>query len=283
MRPFGYPVIILNTLDPLGSGPTWLFDIDTLTKSINYKPIVAENQSNGCTGFTGAGCKPSGKEEKKDAEGQGKKDSEVLSTEEPRINQENDENVNNTNKINVTVYSDDDEDVSVEADITNLDTHIPVSPILTTRIHKDHLVKQTIKDLHSTPQTRRMTKNVTNYEPKKATGTKWIYKNKKDERGIMIRNKARLVAQGYTQKERIDYDEGFAPVSMIEPIRVFLAYALFKDFIVYQMDVKSAFLYGRIEEKVYVYQPLGFEDLKFPNKVYKVEKALYGLHQAPRA
>ncbi|GJW52839.1 putative ribonuclease H-like domain-containing protein [Tanacetum coccineum] len=109
------------------------------------------------------------------------------------------------------------------------------------------------------------------------------FKNKKDERGIVIRNKARLVAQGYTQEEGIDYDEVFAPVARIKAIRLFLAYASFKDFVVYQMDVKSAFLYGKIEEEVYVYQPPGFEDPEFPDRVYKVEKALYGLHQAPRA
>ncbi|GJT45152.1 putative ribonuclease H-like domain-containing protein [Tanacetum coccineum] len=118
---------------------------------------------------------------------------------------------------------------------------------------------------------------------KRAIGTKWVFRNKKDERGIVIRNKARLVAQGYTQEEGIDYDEVFAPVARIEAIRLFLAYASFKDFVVYQMDVKSAFLYGKIEEEVYVCQPPGFEDPDFPDRVYKVEKALYGLHQAPRA
>ncbi|GJU68802.1 putative ribonuclease H-like domain-containing protein [Tanacetum coccineum] len=118
---------------------------------------------------------------------------------------------------------------------------------------------------------------------KRAIGTKWVYKNKKDERGIVIRNKARLVAQGYTQEEGIDYDEVFALVARIEAIRLFLAYASFMNFVVYQMDVKSAFLYGKIEEEVYVCQPPGFEDLEFPDRVYKVEKALYGLHQAPRA
>ncbi|GKD68885.1 putative ribonuclease H-like domain-containing protein [Tanacetum coccineum] len=107
--------------------------------------------------------------------------------------------------------------------------------------------------------------------------------SKKDERGIVIKNKARLVAQGYTQEEGIDYDEVFALVARIEAIRLFLAYASFKDFMVYQMDVKSAFLYGKIEEEVYVCQPPGFEDPDFPDRVYKVEKALYGLHQAPRA
>ncbi|GKF94227.1 putative ribonuclease H-like domain-containing protein [Tanacetum coccineum] len=92
-----------------------------------------------------------------------------------------------------------------------------------------------------------------------------------------------MVAQGYTQEERIDYDEVFAPVARIEAVRLFLAYASFKDFVVYQIDVKSTFLYGKIEEEVYVCQPSGFEDSDFPDRVYKVEKALYGLYQAPRA
>ncbi|GJQ90596.1 putative ribonuclease H-like domain-containing protein [Tanacetum coccineum] len=219
------------------------------------------------------------------------------------------------------VYSDDDEEVGAEADMNNLATTVPVSPIPTTRVHKDHPLEQIIRDIHSAPQTRRMTKNVTEHvEPKKviqaltdpswieamqdellqfklqkvwtlvdlpygkrAIGTKWVYRNKKDDRGIVVRNKARLVAQGYTQEEGIDYDEVFAPVARIEAIRLFLAYASFMNFIVYQMDVKSVFLYGTIEEEVYVCQPPGFEDPEFPNKVYKVEKALYGLHQAPRA
>nr|GEX60212.1 putative ribonuclease H-like domain-containing protein [Tanacetum cinerariifolium] len=114
-------------------------------------------------------------------------------------------------------------------------------------------------------------------------GTKWVLKNKKDERGIVIRNKARLVAQGHTQEEGIDYDEVFAPVARIEAIRLFLAYASFMGFTVYQMDVKSAFLYGTIDEELYVMQPPGFQDPEFPAKVYKVKKAMYGLHQAPRA
>ncbi|GJX54407.1 copia protein [Tanacetum coccineum] len=118
---------------------------------------------------------------------------------------------------------------------------------------------------------------------KRAITTKWVFSNKKDERGIVIKNKERLVSQGYIQEEGINYDEVFSPVARIEAIRLFLAYASFKDFVVYQMDVKSAFLYGKIEEEVYVCQPPGFEDPYFPDKVYKVEKALYGLHQAPRA
>ncbi|GJY98008.1 putative ribonuclease H-like domain-containing protein, partial [Tanacetum coccineum] len=376
-----------DTPNIAGSGPNWLFDIDALTKSINYEPIVAGNQSNGNAGTKAcddagkasaktlpgndyillplfssslknspdAGFKPSGEEEKnvKDPE---KEDREVPNTKEPRVNQEKDENdVNNTNNINTVssiikaasiednavdedivygcehdpnipnleeiIYSDDDEGIGAKVDMTNLDTHILASPIPTTRIHKDHPVKQIIGNLHSAPQTRRMTKNVTehgmlssvqqrinhkdfqNYlfacflsqaEPKKVIQAlqdpSWIeamqeelLQNKKDERGIVIRNKARLVTQGYPQEEGIDYNEVFAPVAKIEAIRLFLAYALFKDFVVYQMDVKSAFLDGKIEEEVYVCQPLGFEDPEFPDKVYKVEKALYGLHQAPRA
>ncbi|GJT98818.1 putative ribonuclease H-like domain-containing protein [Tanacetum coccineum] len=117
----------------------------------------------------------------------------------------------------------------------------------------------------------------------KEIGTKWVYRNKKDKRGIVVRNKARLIAQGYRQEEGINYDKVFAPVARIEAIRIFLAFAYYMGFIVYQMDVKSAFLYGTIDEEVYVSQPSGFVDPKFPKKVYKVVKALYGLHQAPRA
>ncbi|GKF39650.1 putative ribonuclease H-like domain-containing protein, partial [Tanacetum coccineum] len=116
-----------------------------------------------------------------------------------------------------------------------------------------------------------------------AIGIKWILKNKRDARGIVVRNKARLVAQGHRQEEGIDYDEVFAPVARIEAIRLFLAFASYMGFMVYQMDVKSAFLYGEIDEEVYVTQPKGFEDPHFPKHVYKVVKALYGLHQAPRA
>ncbi|GKA49713.1 putative ribonuclease H-like domain-containing protein [Tanacetum coccineum] len=196
----------------------------------------------------------------------------------------------------------DDEDFVAGGDMNNN----ACSPITTTRVHKDHPVKQIIRDLHSAPQTRRMTKNyeehglvsliqkqrrinykdfqnclfacfLSQVKPKK------VYKNKKDERGTVVRNKARMVAQGHTQEDIIDYDEVFAPVARIEAIRLFLAYASFMNFVVYQMDVKSAFLYGKIEEEVYVFHPPGFEDQEFPDKVYKVEKALYGLHQAPRA
>ncbi|GJV08286.1 putative ribonuclease H-like domain-containing protein [Tanacetum coccineum] len=172
-----------------------------------------------------------------------------------------------------------------------METTMNVSLIPTTRIDKDHPKDQIIGDLTSAIQTRRMTKifdehamtlvNLPN--DKRALRTKWVFRNKKDERGPAIRNKARLVVQGYTQEEGIDYVEVFAPVARIEAIRLFLAYASFMEFVVYQMDVKSAFLYCTIEEEVYVCQPPSFEDPHFLDKVYKVEKALYGLHQAPRA
>nr|GEY22896.1 hypothetical protein [Tanacetum cinerariifolium] len=216
-------------------------------------------------------------------------------------------------------YFDDEANVGAEADVNNLESSIPFSLIPTTIIHKDHPISQIISDLSSTTQTRSMARAVKDQgglskmfdkdfhtcmfacflsqkEPKRkvwilvdlpyekrAIGTKWVYRNKKDERGIVIRNKARLIAQGHTREERIDYKEVFAPVARIEAIRLFLAYASFMGFLVYQMDVKSVFLYGTIEEEVYVCQPLGFKDPDHPDKVYKVVKALYGLHQAPRA
>ena len=122
-------------------------------------------------------------------------------------------------------------------------------------------------------------------QPKSQTiiGTKWVFRNKMDENGIVSRNKARLVAQGYNQQEGIDYDETFAPVARLESIRILLAYACAHNFKLFQMDVKSAFLNGVINEEVYVAQPPGFIDFEKPNYVYKLKKALYGLKQAPKA
>nr|GFB09459.1 retrovirus-related Pol polyprotein from transposon TNT 1-94 [Tanacetum cinerariifolium] len=102
---------------------------------------------------------------------------------------------------------------------------------------------------------------------KRAIGTKWVYRNKRVQRGIIVRNKARLVAQGHRQEKGIGYNEVFAPVARIEAIMLFLAYASFMDFTMYQMDVKSAFLYGTIEEEVFVSQPP-----EFPDRVYKVKE-----------
>ncbi|GKA82234.1 retrovirus-related pol polyprotein from transposon TNT 1-94 [Tanacetum coccineum] len=120
-------------------------------------------------------------------------------------------------------------------------------------------------------------------EGKTIIKTKWIFKNKKDESSLVIRNKARLVAIGYCQQEGIDYDETFAPVTRIEAIRLFLAYAAHKDFTVFQMDVKTSFLNGILKEEVYVGQPPGFVSKQYPDHVYALDKALYGLKQAPRA
>nr|GEX51983.1 hypothetical protein [Tanacetum cinerariifolium] len=278
----------------------------------------------------------------------GKKDDEDPRKENECKDQEKKDNVNNTNNVNtvsstvnasgrnednelpfdpymptledVSIFNflNNDVDDDIVADMNNMDTTIQVSPIITTRIHKDHPLDQVIGDLHSAIQTINMTKNLEKHGfvihalkdsswieaipeellkfklqelwtlvdlpyRKRAICRIWVFQNKKDERGIVIRNKARLVAQGHTQEEGIDYDEVFAPVARTEAIRLFLAYASFKDLVVYQMDVKSAFLYGKIEEEVYVCQPSGFEDPDFPDRVYKVEKALYILHQAPKA
>jgi hypothetical protein len=117
-------------------------------------------------------------------------------------------------------------------------------------------------------------------------GTKWIFKSKTDEHGTVVRNKARLVAQGYTQIEGVDFDETFAPVARLESIRILLSIACHLDFKLYQMDVKSAFLNGVLQEEVYVEQPKGFQDPHHPHHphhVYKLKKALYGLKQEPRA
>ncbi|GJY57863.1 retrovirus-related pol polyprotein from transposon TNT 1-94 [Tanacetum coccineum] len=321
-----------STPNVVGSGPDWLFDIDALTRTMNYKPIVAGTQSNGIAGTKASDnagqarketkpvknyillplwpADPPFSQDPKSSQDDGSKpssDDEKKVDEDPRkdsesIDQEKDDNVNSTNNvnaastnkvnavgaktsikllvdpnmpaledINIFDFSRSDEDDDVEANINNLDTTIQVSPILTTRIHKDDPLDQVIGDLQSATQTRNMLKILKEHG------------NKKDERGIVIRNKARLVAQGYIQEEEINYDEVFAPVARIEAIRLFLAYALFKDFVVYQMDVKSVFLYEKIEKEVYVCQPLGFEDPDFPDRVYKVKKALYRLHQAPRA
>ncbi|GKC93975.1 putative ribonuclease H-like domain-containing protein, partial [Tanacetum coccineum] len=205
---------------------------------------------------------------------------------------------------------DDDEDVGAVADFNNMDNTIAVSPIPTLRIHKDHPKGQILGDPTSTVQTRgkiqkaslaqqaltisqalqdeswveAMQEELLQFKlqkvwvlvdlpyGKKVIGTKWVFKNKRDERSIVVKNKARLVAQGFRQEEGIDYDEVFAPVARIEAIRLFLAFASYMGFTVYQMDVKSAFLYGTIEEEVvYVHQHPGFVDPAHPNKVFPDE------------
>nr|GEX28679.1 hypothetical protein [Tanacetum cinerariifolium] len=189
--------------------------------------------------------------------------------------------------------------VGAEADINNMESIISVSPIPTTRINKDHLTSQIIGDLSLTTQTMSMARGVRDQggisqmfnedfhtcmfacflsqeEPKRrAIGTKWVYRNKKDERGIVIRNKARLVAQGHTQEEGIDYEEVFAPVARIEAIRLFLAYACTK------WMSKVHFSMALLKKK---YTYVNHQGLRILNILTKYTKwALYGLHQAPRA
>nr|GEV19491.1 copia protein [Tanacetum cinerariifolium] len=352
-----------NKPNVAGSGPAWLFDIDSLSYTTNYHPVIAENQSAGEEGTQTYVLFPvlsdgstNSQNNNKDAHADGKEhDDDIQKSVSPDIHSsssgaqtrkqgdktENKDkgkspvvtitgfrdlnaefkeyNNNSSNGVNagsssastagqnsidntndfsaagplnaampiLEDLSHDEDDVGPEADINNLESIISVSPIPTTRIHKGYPTSQIIGDLFSTTQTRSMAKAVRDQVDlpyrKRAIGTKWVYINKKDERGIVIRNKARLVAQGHTQEEDIDYEEVFAPVARIEAIRLFLAYASFIGFLVYQMDVKSVFLYGTIEEEVYVCQPPGFEDPENPDKVYKVVKALYGLYQAPRA
>nr|GEV18651.1 putative ribonuclease H-like domain-containing protein [Tanacetum cinerariifolium] len=164
-----------------------------------------------------------------------------------------------------------------EVDLGNIHNSYGVPTTSHTRIHKDHPIKNMIGEVQSIVQTRRMTKPTSEkgflsvvYEEKThAIGTKWDFRNKKDERGIVIRNKPRLVAQGHRQEEGIDYDEVFALVARIKAIRLFLSYASFMGFLVYQINVKSAFLHGTIEEEVYVTQPPGFKDPDHPDKIYK--------------
>ncbi|GJZ16550.1 putative ribonuclease H-like domain-containing protein [Tanacetum coccineum] len=214
------------------------------------------------------GSKPSSDDGKKVDEDP-RKDSECNDQEkEDNVNSTNNVNAASTNEVNVVGgktsielpldpnmpeledYSifEDDEDVGAEADMNNLDTTIQVSPIPTIRIHKDHPLDQVIGDLQSATQTRKMSKNL-------------------KEHGFVR----------YTQEEGIDYDEVFAPVARIEAIRIFLAYASFKDFVVYQMDVKCAFLYGKIKKEVYVCQPPGFEDPDFPDRFQrgKIDNTLF--------
>ena len=114
-------------------------------------------------------------------------------------------------------------------------------------------------------------------------GTKWVFRNKLNEDGEVSRNKVKLVCKGYSQKEGIDYGETFAPIARLEVVRTLLVYAAHKGFKVFQMDVKSAFLNGILDEEVYIKQPKGFVDPDKKNMVCKLHKALYGLKQAPRA
>nr|GEX89216.1 copia-type Pol polyprotein [Tanacetum cinerariifolium] len=351
MRPFGCPVTILNTLDPLGKFDGKADEGFLLGYSVNSKAFRVFNRNQPNSSASIQGNFDAGKIGKESVSTQQyvllplwstgfqtpqnidvdvsfddkENESEVhvspSSSDKPRnmmqrlkeklkerviapVTAVGPNSTNSTNSFNVVGPSDNV--------FSNLKTSITISPIPTTRVHKDHPVTQIIGDLSSTPQTRSMTRMVKEQEPKRvhqalkdpswieamkekllqfkmqkvwvlvdlpkgkrAIGSKWVFRNKKDERGIVIRNKARLVARGHTLDEGIDYKEVFAPVARIEAIRLFLAYASFMGFMVYQMDVKSAFLYGTTEEEVYVCQPLGFEDPDYPDKVY-VDDIIFG-------
>nr|GEV04764.1 ribonuclease H-like domain-containing protein [Tanacetum cinerariifolium] len=361
MRPFGCPVTILNTLDPLekfkgkadegflvgysvtskafrefntktkkveenlhvrflenkpnvtGTGPNWLFDIDFLTNSMNYIPVFAGNQTKkirvhkilmSSISFT---FKSS---DDKDVDDKPKDDTGSKTIEEPvnkedqayrdeldrlmRANKAGSTNPVNTVSNPVNAASTSGTFSAGGPSSPHPDAFIPAHTLL----HVDQDDSQ-IPDLEDTAILRGTGIFNSAYDDDLDIFTSLVQsvgaetdfnnmesstvRNKKDKRSIVVRNKARLVAQGHRQEEGIDYDEVFAPVARIEAIRIFLAFASFIGFIVYQMDVKSTFLYGTIEEEVYVSQPPGFIDPWFPNKVYKVEKALYGLHQAPKA
>ncbi|GKC81489.1 putative ribonuclease H-like domain-containing protein [Tanacetum coccineum] len=363
MRPFGCPVTILNTLDPLGKfdrkaeegflvrysvnsktfrvfnsqtkkveenlhinflenkpnvagqGPNWLFDIDSLTNSMNYQLVTAGNQTkkntgpqeaNGDTADDAAGETPVQKSTSKneqalknvldkmmDQEKEASEQSDAIRKEFKAYTPVNAASAPRTSNdagpsyvslggsfpLNVNDLPDD----PLMPDLEDID-EVQNTGIFGSAFDDEDLDTYNSPFADQVMGTHKMLKALDDeIYLLSAIGTKWVYRNKKDERGIVVRNKARLVAQGYKQEEGIDYDEVFAPVARIEAIRLFLAYASFMNFLVYQMDVKSAFLYGTIDEEVYVSQPPGFVDPEFPKKVYKVEKALYGLHQAPRA
>ncbi|GKD89251.1 putative ribonuclease H-like domain-containing protein, partial [Tanacetum coccineum] len=290
--------LLENKPNVAGSGPKWLFDIDSLTKSMNYEQVTARNQTNGDAVIeTNVNAGQAGQEKASDHEyillPLMLFNSPLSSTEfDNLLVQQKEGYANNTNRastVNPSVSTagqgfdnvddqeridritqdvnivgpttgifddayDDREEVGAEADLNNLVT--TMNELLQFKLQK----VWTLVDLP---------------KGKRAIGTKWVYRNKKDERGIVVRNKAKLVAQGYTQEEGIDYDDVFSLVARIEAMRLILANASFMRFIVYQMDVKSAFLYGTIKEEVYVCQPLGFEDPQFPDKVY-VDDIIFG-------
>ncbi|KAI3729851.1 hypothetical protein L6452_18522 [Arctium lappa] len=316
-----------NTPNPIGTGPQWLFDIDSLTNFFGFS-------SNDHAGSGGEG---SGTTQVQESVSK----SVIFPT--PTVNSFEDCEIEQSTGPSQSRDEENQEDkesevaaenTSVELNDSNLEADVNEEPSHNTRVQKNHPPQLGIGDISSPMMTRHQSRLqemqdqqhtvlscfLSQLEPKKAhdamkesswieamqeellqfklqdvwdlvdlpkghraIGTKWIFRNKRDERGIVIRNKARLVAQGYTQEEGIDYEEVFAPVARIEAIRLFLAYASYMNFKVYQMDVKSAFFYVSIEEEVYVYQPPGFENPSYPDRVYKLKKALYGLHQAPRA
>nr|GEY54216.1 reverse transcriptase domain-containing protein [Tanacetum cinerariifolium] len=266
MRPFGCAVTILNTIDHLGKFDRKVDEGFFVRYSLNSKAFrvfysrtriveetlhirFSENTPNnvGTQSNRNAGTK--------DNNNTGRKLSIELPDDPEMLDLED-----------ISIFEDSNEDVfGADADLNNLESTFQVSPNSTTRIHKDHPLEQVIRDLYSASQTRGMSKNL---EEHGLVSTVNQRTNHKDLQNCLF---ACFFIKNGTQKG-IDYDEVFAPVARIETITLFLAYALFKNFVVYQMDVKSAFLYEKIEEEMYVCQPLGFGDPDFLDKVYKVEK-----------
>nr|GEX09023.1 putative ribonuclease H-like domain-containing protein [Tanacetum cinerariifolium] len=266
-----------------GGGPEWLFDNDALSKSMNYAPVPSGINSND---FTGKGTSFNASQSNIETRPIQDYILMPLWKNNSLFNsslQASDGHNKDKHGASQASKSDKQERPNAESSTKTVNTTGPANT--TTLTYADYPNDPLMPDLENSGYFVDAYDETKEDLPhgKRSIRTKWIYRNKRDQRGIVVRIKARLVGQGHRKKEGIDYDEFFAHVARIEAIRLFLAYASFMDFTVYQMDVKSAFLYGTIEEEVYVSQPLGFMDLEFPNRVYKVEKALYGLHQAPRA
>ncbi|GJX85531.1 putative ribonuclease H-like domain-containing protein [Tanacetum coccineum] len=232
MRPFGCPVTILNTLDHLGTRPNWMFDIDTLTMSMNYQPVLQ-----GIKLLNEGILLIDARKKKNGVEGSAKEDDI------------NDKDANSTYRMLTPVSA-------AKSSYENLSGSTPINAATPSNV--DYPTDPLMPDLEDTYDLQD-TGIFGNAYDDEDVGVE-VYEKQEDESGIVIRNNG-----------KIGWNKGL------------LSLALVMGFIVYQMDVKSAFLYGIIEEEVYVCQPSGFEDPQFPNKDYKVDKALYGLHQAPRA
>ncbi|GJT24756.1 putative ribonuclease H-like domain-containing protein [Tanacetum coccineum] len=264
MRPFGYPLTILNTLDSLGkfdgkSDKGYLLGYSTTSKAFRvYNKRTKRVEENMHIDFL---------EDQPNVVGTGPNwmfDLDFLT------NTMNYIPVSVENQVNVDAV----EDVAPAAHETPSESSPKDNDSYSnTKLKKDHPKDQILGDLKSAGSNKRKYSkgffSTTSIEAQNISQHLQDERNKRDERSIVVKNKARLVAQGFRQEEGIDYDEVFAPVARIEAIRLFLAFASYMGFTVYQMDVKSAFLYGTIEEEVYVHQPPGFVDLAHPNKVYK--------------
>ncbi|GJU91988.1 putative ribonuclease H-like domain-containing protein [Tanacetum coccineum] len=262
-----------------GKGPTWLFDLDYLTDSMNYQPVRSENQANKHAGLQEAN-QNAGTEDNIDVFSV-RKDQVFLEMLERLKRQEQD--ANDAAEALRKEFAQETEDLLLQAGAAKASSTNIVNTASTPVSTASPYGGLSFTDLTNTDQ-----------DDSEIPALEEIYDNLTD--GIFtnlyfdvngavagLSQISEPIVNGHRQEEGIDYDEVFAPVARIEAIRIFLAFASYMGFIVYQMDVKSAFLYGKIDEEVYVSQPPGFIDPKFPKKVYKVVKALYGLHQAPRA